>query len=858
MRRSVLLLLGINLVAFGIYFYANMGSFRPIGYYGHFAVYRWYPTPLAVIVSLVAILVGLFVYHLANYPKERDYKIASWIALATLYIPLFITRVLEKSFNIINMQRTPITTDSIWLQYGAARAFLKGLNPYAVDFKKFLLSHADPSALTWIYSGGYGAHNIIGFVTRYDYFPPGCLYYIPPALFNLSPNTWNVVMLAIGIVVLFARMRPLYSPLYAAILSAGMFIFFFEPIRFTPDTGWLVPLMLLVMLPRHPRLSGFLLAWSVLYRPYVGVFALFYLIDLYHENYDWRGILKWTTAFGVVLTLPFLALGPREFINGVLIPFTQNLCPYDTIAPGVITLNHLGLNITPLELKASMILLTVLFAWVSWKYYPRMKFTIFVFPTVIMLFYPRPSYVYYMYYPFVGLIAHVTGFFEGSQPAHHSIRGMIDSFVKELEARKPIIKQHAEFSAHALSLSIISLFLLLEFAYEFLAVRASVTAILIVLPIITYIIATRTNLAKYAVPAIFVLLLLMAAAGLYAVPNVYYILHDYRYFGDYYWLTVYAARDILHGVNPYFQHHLAKLANNPFFGDPLDLVRGSYHIVTPALGSYRFAPGHGYTLYLHNGKWLPIDFYDYPPLLALFTALSIALGLAPGALHVLTFIIAMIVFFLRLKNTLVKTILATLLVAGYVLATLAFSVFSNSVLYTAFLILMIAFVDRPVVSAVFAGLAVMTMPQAGLFILFWLVYLLKIGRGWDYIKRFIVTSAMTAFLVFIPFGYRDPVHVAEKMLFPIIAHLENNQFHGVGIANILTINFGMPLEPFKALALLTFAAALLVAWKREFQMPEIVLLFPVYIFMFFPRTVISYVVFYFLLEALAWVKRNDA
>ena len=318
------MVLSLNTVAYAVYLFANLGTFEPLGYYDRFAVYRWAPSKIAVICSLLALLSAVVIYHYANAPDNRKYRISTIVALTLLYAPLFITRVLQKSFNFVNIQRTPTTTDSIWLQYGAAEKLLHGLNPYIVDLKNYLVSHADPSAFTWIYKGGYGVQNIVGFVTRYDYLPPGFLYYLPAAAVHMNPNFWNIIMFTVFLVIFFIRIRPIYGPLYAAVLSAGMFIYFFEPVRYTPDTGWLVPLLILVTVPRHPRLSGILMAWAALYRPYVGIFLLFYLIALYHEGYDWKKTLKYAVYTGIVLTLPFFLWNPHAFIEGVLIPYVSN------------------------------------------------------------------------------------------------------------------------------------------------------------------------------------------------------------------------------------------------------------------------------------------------------------------------------------------------------------------------------------------------------------------------------------------------------------------------------------------------------------------------------------------------------
>jgi len=372
------------------------------------STYIWHPTQFAVLLSLASVLIAGLVYYFSVWPTNKKLAVSSILGLTVLYVPLFITRVLLKGYNYINLQRTPIGTDSLALQYYAAKAFTHLKNPYCIDFKRVLVNHVNPAAYTWIYHGEYSVSHIAGFVTHYDYLPTGFLYYLPAAILHIDPNTWNILMMAVFIVMFYVRMRRPYVGLYTAVLAAGMFIYFFEPVRYTPDTGWLVPLLLAIMTPRRPRLSGFLLGWAVTYRPYVAVFLPFYLIALAREGYNWKKTVKWAIYTALATTLPFFSINPHAFIRGVLLPYVSNFSPFDSIAPGVIDLHFFGINISPIMLKVAMSIVFVVLLFISRKYYYKLKHFIFFLPVFIMIMYPRPSYVYYIYFPFVGAVAYFT------------------------------------------------------------------------------------------------------------------------------------------------------------------------------------------------------------------------------------------------------------------------------------------------------------------------------------------------------------------------------------------------------------------------------------------------------------------
>jgi len=387
--------------------------------------------------------------------------------------------------------------------------------------------------------------------------------------------------------------------------------------------------------------------------------------------------------------------------------------------------------------------------------------------------------------------------------------------------------------------------------------RVATTVILLLLPLIAVYVARYGNSGARLILTGVILLLTVGGIILASASNVYYISHDYHYEGDYYWLTVYGAQAILKGKNPYLEHHLGSLRHENYFGVNIVVLNGTHRPVVPTNIKYRFPEGNGFTKYIEHGKVRIIDFYDYPPMLAILAAIPIKLGLPPGAIYNFLFIVAVLVLILRLSGWEQRTMAVTALVGAYALSTVAFSAFSNSAPYVAFLILMISFLDRPVVSGILAGLAFMSMPQATLFLLFWVVYLMGVMKvNQAYITRYITGAIIAGILIALPFMYPHPITTIKHMFFPILAHLINNEYHGIGVANILTLNYGVSTVPFKLISIVLSFVLPYAFWKKAEYLKDFGLLLPVYIFFAFPRTVIPYVVFYFLLAFVAWVVRN--
>ncbi|MCE4624570.1 MAG: hypothetical protein F7C35_01725 [Desulfurococcales archaeon] len=408
--RVTMILAGLYLVTLGVATYYVIGTYDYLGSYQGIPIRYWHPAPSAIVISLLSIFFGLASFALSVKPSRRR-MVSVFILAITVTIAAGAVSAAYFDDKDIIIVRTPLTTDAYMLQVEASKDILRGVNPYTQNYSEILLDRLPPDPLTWVYSSPdppFTADKIVGFVNNFDYLPPAALYYIPAHLFRIPPHIWDAIVASIGLSVLYWALPSRRRYLYPALVGGGIFLYLLPLMGRTGVTGWFVPLLLAVLFPEMPVLSGFLLAFASLYRVYVGVFALFLLVAYHREGFKALRILVWAALFGILMVAPFAIRNPWAVIEAFTTPYRLNLNPLD-MGPGISSLGFLGL-LAPKEVYSVAMFATIVVGLiVSYKWYHKVKYAAFVFPTIAMLFYYRPSYVYYYYYPLLGAISYATG-----------------------------------------------------------------------------------------------------------------------------------------------------------------------------------------------------------------------------------------------------------------------------------------------------------------------------------------------------------------------------------------------------------------------------------------------------------------
>ncbi|MEB3691222.1 MAG: hypothetical protein G5Z43_000325 [Caldisphaeraceae archaeon] len=413
-KKVLLLLLVVSLIGISVFFYYNAGTYKYVGSIDGWPIYWYFPQKASVVMSMLIFFLGLFIFILSLKPSYKSMKISILFTILLLVASLLVAKIFYIGFNPSKvLLELPTRTDSYLIQVEAAKSIIKGLNPYEQNYKAALLNGLEPTMYTWIYSSNtppYTINRIVGFVHVFDYFPPAALWYVPAVALRIPGNVWDAIAISVAFTLIYIRMRKMFKVLFPAILVTSMFIYLSQPILQNPLAGWLVPTLLAIAFPDRPLLAGISLAWASLYRPYVGVFALFYLIAAYYEGYNIKRMLASAIATGVLLTVPFFILNPHVFIERIILPLISNFRPMDA-GPGLTSLEYLGIYIPKAIHTILVIGITLVGLVVAYKFYHKLKYAIFLFPILAMYCYYRPSYAYYLYFPLMILLAYTTGFF---------------------------------------------------------------------------------------------------------------------------------------------------------------------------------------------------------------------------------------------------------------------------------------------------------------------------------------------------------------------------------------------------------------------------------------------------------------
>lgn len=502
-------LTGLSLIGAGVYAYTRFGTFVYAGSYKGMPVHWWIPSRGAVVLGILSVLAGMLLYALSRRPSRGVVKL-SVAAAATIALLIFAAGAGYMHTSKYYVIRMSVKTDAYILQVEAARSLVRGENPYKARYTSALLASLPPDHFTWVYRGSppYTVDDITGFVDRFDYLAPAALYYVPAVILGIPPHLWDTLVVSAGLTLIFSRLPQDSRRVYPALLAAGIFIYLVPVIAKTTLAGWVIPLALAVVYLDRPLIAGALLAWAGTYRVYPAFFILYLLVASHREGYETRKILASAIITGLALNLPFLAWSPRDYVESFLLPYRLDLNPLD-MGPGMASLGHLGI-IVPKTVSTALVL-AVLFSGllVAYLYYPRLKHAVFALPALAMFFYYRPSYAYYSFFPWLGMLAYLSG------------------RISYLDEPRPLgARSGSMLSALVVGASLAASLEILDFVPKTEAQRLSITALALLVPLAAAFTRCRLRIPwKAQLAALFVSLAILGiAAGL--PRDTYYVVYD--------------------------------------------------------------------------------------------------------------------------------------------------------------------------------------------------------------------------------------------------------------------------------------------------------------------------------------------
>ena len=403
-ERVAQAVIGLNIIALAIFLYGYAGTDVIIGAYHGQPVFYYVPTKASTIASLILVAIGLAIMLSAGrrplLARRRKALVATIVA-ATIVAGL----VASQASRMVKVSMMGGKYDSYVLQVLAARALVSGLNPYMVNYTAVLVSSVPATHLTYLYRSGppYNVSSALGVVGVLDYPAFSFLYYVPAVLLRIPGNAWDAVVLGAALSIVFIRLKDPYRRLLLPIISAGMLYFLLDPTTYDPLTGWLAPVLLVLTFSSNPVISGVLLGLAISYREYAVVPAMVYFALAARRGVKGVGLGVLAMAVTIVaVNAPFLVWTGPLFIKEVLMPVKYRLDIEGLGLASVYFITGRPLPKDPLlGATAALVLLTPVLAYYLYDSVGGLAYAI---AALAFMFYPRPLYSYWAWFPWIGAI----------------------------------------------------------------------------------------------------------------------------------------------------------------------------------------------------------------------------------------------------------------------------------------------------------------------------------------------------------------------------------------------------------------------------------------------------------------------
>ncbi|MUN29017.1 hypothetical protein [Sulfuracidifex metallicus] len=853
LKRILAILIGTDLIGLSVFFYGNAGTYKLAGMVklagSTYPIYWYYVHGPIVLTSIGIFSLGILIITLSRL-KVNLQKILPFMVLSALVSVIIVTRVFYLGVAPIEvMLPLPAKTDEYVIQTFSAWEIVHGINPYTVNLHNYMLSVLPPQQYTLIYGSNappYTLNKVVGFVDFFDYLPQAALFYVPAVLLGMSGVVWNALVYSSGLFLSFRRMKGNSKYIFPAVIAGSMFIFLEPAVMPVPSAGWIVPLLIAVSYPDYPLLAGAMLGWASTFKIYVLPFSLFYLIEAKKMGYNVSKMIYGAISTAVFPTIPFLISDPKAMIKDVMAPLTLNLRPLDG-GPGITSLQFLGIFI-PKDVQTA-ILVTVLIAGLLLSISRKLGFVSFIIPSIAFFWWYRPEPQYFMYFPFIALIAVMTGFF---------------GEVNINETRSELWM----FSSFSIGLAGLSILFLAQYAFmtpnvNSLLLFLSILTVLFIIPLslliersTRFIDRIRERFLQWGVLFFTTvgMLGISLAISAYFLNGLWYIVMGHNYESDAYLLMSLASQAISQGQNPYLFNFFHQMISDPNFGklflafkysntpmDPSSLKP------TPVFTPYYDPSGPYFDL---GVKVNYVTFYDYPPGLAIVLAPAHLLNIPISFWESIMYSVSIVALFISIHDEKMMLYTAVALLSGIFISFFGEAFSSDITPWVSIIVLAIALRRIPILAGTLSGVAAVMMPEATVLIPFiWILIYFEMDN--TYFKKFLFSSITAGSIITLPFLVLYP-KTLQMMLFPIIFKLPVD---GVSFSSILTVylfHSQWPISSIELLPYIVFILSLIISLLIYYRLREGILLFPMFVIMTFTRANLEYMVFYPLLALFAW------
>ena len=356
-----------------------------------------YSGPLYIILEFLMALVGFLFILYSTSPYRRigvskrnlQYLIISTMLLISVLIV------------IIGMSVKTIYTDELAIEVLSSRRLLDGLNPYGFHFGLSALKAygVSLSALTPTINGGY--------ISTLQYPDLMVLLLTPFVVFHVNPDAllflFTVILIFIIAYEYISKELSFMVPLAVAIVFFNINLIFFSYEGIT-DIVWVVFLTLSLIFLQKRYVPGIFLGLSIAAKQ-LPIFIIPFLLIFIYKKYGIHKLLEvilFTVATFTLINLPFIIESPRIFFSAVLAPEST---PIFGIGFGLSQVYFSGyLPFADREFFTILMLSVWALLVILYLYkFDKLKYSLTVFPIIIVMFNFRLLENYIMYWPIITL-----------------------------------------------------------------------------------------------------------------------------------------------------------------------------------------------------------------------------------------------------------------------------------------------------------------------------------------------------------------------------------------------------------------------------------------------------------------------
>lgn len=337
-------------------------------------------------------------------------------------------------------------TDGYVLQVEGAKRLLNGNNPYLYDYGTEILNQVPGYFRTpkTPFASNVDVSQTSNIVTHLDYPPASVLWYLPSQALGIDGAAQDIVAMMLLIGVIFYLTPHKYRPFVGVfVLVDWNFILF--PSAYIPDSGWVVPTVLALILFHYPRANALLLAFAASYRPQPIIIATFMGVMAYHE-YGLPYLKRWVLtglAATAAINIPFaLWTGVGRYWEYITIPISISIPP-GGVGPAILVKYGI-VSVNPLTIKP-FFTVAVFFAWftsllVVYLFYEDLGAGMYALPGIVLWFHWRSLQNYMLWIPLLVFTVYLLGI-----PERDPVMKVRNAWADwRSEDHEPIVEQYAD------------------------------------------------------------------------------------------------------------------------------------------------------------------------------------------------------------------------------------------------------------------------------------------------------------------------------------------------------------------------------------------------------------------------------